>query len=223
MEEKRNTIVINLFGGPGSGKSTTAAGLFYFFKLFGLSCELCTEWIKECVYEERKEPFGNQIYTFAKQHKRLLDLENKVDFIITDSPILLSSIYGQHVYEKEQFDEFIFLQFSKFHNYNVFLQRPVTFEQVGRVHDEKASKQKDDEIWKMLKTYGILHNFIETSVYAIREILRDFYKFYVFEDVISRENKAENVKKLERLLDYVSYVDSYPIENTEGKDILNEV
>lgn len=223
MEEKRNTIVINLFGGPGSGKSTTAAGLFYFFKLFGLSCELCTEWIKECVYEERKEPFDNQIYTFAKQHKRLLDLENKVDFIITDSPILLSSIYGQHVYEKEQFDEFIFLQFSKFHNYNVFLQRPVTFEQVGRVHDEKASKQKDDEIWKMLKTYGILHNFIETSVNTISEILHDFYKYYALEDTIARENKAGNIIKLGRLLDYIRYINSYPVENIEGKETINEI
>lgn len=223
MEEKRNTIVINLFGGPGSGKSTTAAGLFYFFKLFGLSCELCTEWIKECVYEERKEPFDNQIYTFAKQHKRLLDLENKVDFIITDSPILLSSIYGQHVYEKEQFDEFIFLQFSKFHNYDVFLQRPVTFEQVGRVHDEKTSKQKDEEIRNLLKSYGITHNYIETSVNTISEILSDFYKYYVLEDTIARKDKVGNIKKLGRLLDYIRYINSYPVENIEGEETINEI
>ena len=223
MGNKRNTIVINLFGGPGSGKSTTAAGLFYFFKLFGLSCELCTEWIKECVYEERKEPFDNQIYTFAKQHKRLLDLENKVDFIITDSPILLSSIYGQNVYEKEQFDEFIFLQFSKFHNYNVFLQRPVTFEQVGRVHDEKTSKQKDGEIRNLLKSYGITHNYIETSVYTISEILSDFYKYYVLEDTIARKDKVGNIKKLGRLLDYIRYINSYPVENIEGEETINEI
>lgn len=223
MEDRRNTIVINLFGGPGSGKSTTAAGLFYFFKLFGLSCELCTEWIKECVYEERKEPFDNQIYTFAKQHKRLLDLDGKVDFIITDSPILLSSVYGQHVYEKEQFDEFVLLQFSKFHNYSVFLQRPINFEESGRVHDEKTSKQKDKEIRNLLKSYGITHNYIETSVNTISEILHDFYKYYVLEDTIARENKAGNIVKLGRLLDYIRYINSYPVENIEGEGNDNEV
>ena len=223
MEDKRNTIVINLFGGPGSGKSTTAAGLFYFFKLFGLSCELCTEWIKECVYEDRKEPFDNQIYTFAKQHKRLLDLENKVDFIITDSPILLSSVYGKMIYEKEQFDEFVLLQYMKFHNYNVFLQRPINFEESGRVHNKETSIQKDREIRNLLESYGITHNYIETSVNTISEILSDFYKYYVLEDTIVRENKVGNIRKLGRLLDYIRYITSYPVENIEGEETIDEI
>lgn len=223
MEDRRNTIVINLFGGPGSGKSTTAAGLFYFFKLFGLSCELCTEWIKECVYEGRKEPFDNQIYTFAKQHKRLLDLENKVDFIITDSPILLSSVYGQHVHEKEQFDEFVLLQYMKFHNYDVFLQRPTNFEESGRVHNKETSIQKDREIRNLLKSYGITYNYIETSVNTISEILSDFYKYYVLEDTIARENKIGNIRKLGRLLDYIRYITSYPVESIEGKETIDEI
>ena len=34
MENQFQTIVINLAGGPGSGKSTTAAGVFYELKKF---------------------------------------------------------------------------------------------------------------------------------------------------------------------------------------------
>lgn len=43
------TSVINLIGGPGSGKSTTAAGLFFRMKSMGVRCELVTEYAKELV------------------------------------------------------------------------------------------------------------------------------------------------------------------------------
>ena len=45
--------VINLFGGPGCGKSTTAADLFARMKLRGLSVELVTEYAKDVVWDEK--------------------------------------------------------------------------------------------------------------------------------------------------------------------------
>ena len=44
--------VINLFAGPGTGKSTTAAGLFYKMKSKGYMVELVTEFAKDLVYQE---------------------------------------------------------------------------------------------------------------------------------------------------------------------------
>ena len=40
------TLVINLIGGPGCGKSTIAAELFSRLKKMGVTCELVTEYIK---------------------------------------------------------------------------------------------------------------------------------------------------------------------------------
>lgn len=40
-------FVINLFGGPGAGKSTTRAGLFHLMKLHGMNCEEFLEWVKQ--------------------------------------------------------------------------------------------------------------------------------------------------------------------------------
>ena len=60
------TKVINLFGGPGAGKSTIAAGLFYNMKIAGYNVERADEWIKDKVYEGTKYPFKDQLYTFAK-------------------------------------------------------------------------------------------------------------------------------------------------------------
>ena len=41
--------VINFYGGPGVGKSTKAAGMFYKMQLAGYSVELVNEFAKECV------------------------------------------------------------------------------------------------------------------------------------------------------------------------------
>jgi len=43
--------VINLFGGPGCGKSTAAAGLFHLMKSNHMSVELVNEFAKEIVWE----------------------------------------------------------------------------------------------------------------------------------------------------------------------------
>lgn len=41
--------VINLFAGPGSGKSTTCAGVFNKLKLAGINCEMALEYAKDKV------------------------------------------------------------------------------------------------------------------------------------------------------------------------------
>lgn len=82
--------VINLLSGPGAGKSTTAAGLFYQMKLKGINVELITEYAKDMTWEERYNTLSNQLYIFAKQYSRQLRVKNKVDYIVTDSPLLLS-------------------------------------------------------------------------------------------------------------------------------------
>jgi len=80
--------VINLFGGPGSGKSTTAAGLFQKMKLKHMSVELISEYAKKLVYSNRLENMlDQQEYIFAKQNNMLHMLRDKVDFVITDSRV----------------------------------------------------------------------------------------------------------------------------------------
>lgn len=44
-----NTIVVNLFGVPGAGKSTGAAYIFYRLKINGINAELVTEFAKDKV------------------------------------------------------------------------------------------------------------------------------------------------------------------------------
>jgi hypothetical protein len=43
------TKVINLYGGPGVGKSTTAVGLFYLMRRASIKCEYTSEYVKDVV------------------------------------------------------------------------------------------------------------------------------------------------------------------------------
>src|SRR4051812_15213434 len=91
------SLVINLWGGPGCGKSTTAAGLFHRLKIHHESVELVTEYAKDLCWEGRKPPF-DALSILAEQAKRQRRLAGKVRFIITDSPLPLPIIYGDVPY-----------------------------------------------------------------------------------------------------------------------------
>ena len=62
--------VINLFGGPSTGKSTLAALLFGTLKSkYDLNCEYVNEYAKDLVYEKRNQILlKDQLYIFAKQN-----------------------------------------------------------------------------------------------------------------------------------------------------------
>lgn len=151
--------VINLYGGPGSGKSTTAAGLFHKMKKEGLNVELVTEYAKDKVWDNSVDVLLDQLYVFAKQNRKLDRLKGKVDYVITDSPILLSIYYGdkygRHSYNFECFKVLALEVYNSYDNYNVFITRTKPFKQVGRLGSEEGANQADVEIREMLGVLGV--------------------------------------------------------------------
>lgn len=131
--------VINLFGQPGAGKSTGAAYIFSQLKLRGINAELVTEFAKDKVYEETKEVFNNQIYIFGKQYFRMSRIANKVDVIITDSPLLLSSFYTSGESYDKELNNLVLKVFNSFNNFNFFIKRTKTYNPSGRFQTEDES------------------------------------------------------------------------------------
>ena len=64
-------IVINIFGAPGAGKSTTAAALFALMKLEGYKVELVTEHAKDLTYSESFKELNDQLKVFGEQNHRM--------------------------------------------------------------------------------------------------------------------------------------------------------
>lgn len=166
------TKIINLFAGPGSGKSTTAAGLFFLMKTRGYSVELIHEFAKDLTWRGRHNTLQCQPYVFGKQLERTECLLGQVEYIITDSPILLSAIYN----DEEKYPEFQFPVidiFDKYDNLNYFIQRVKPYNPVGRNQTEEQSKEIDTKIKDLLECYIIPYKCIPGNIVAPSKILKD--------------------------------------------------
>ena len=167
--------VINLFGGPGSGKSTTAAGLFYHMKMEHRNVELITEYAKDLVYSDSLNVLkNNQEYIFAEQNRRQHILEGKVDWAITDSPLLLSHYYGNERIRsnRESFFRLVGDTFHMYDNVNFFLDRPTEFTEHGRDRTLAQSIEIDDALIQILENEKAKYIRVEADDCTIITILR---------------------------------------------------
>lgn len=145
-------IVINLFAGPGSGKSTTCAGVFSQLKLAGVNCEMALEYAKDKVWEKSFHTLDNQIYVFGKQLHKLWRLKDQVDVIITDSPLLFSIHYDKT--KNKEFEALVLDQFEGFENRNYFIHRDSNYNSKGRMQTAEEAWGIDADIIAMLVKYG---------------------------------------------------------------------
>lgn len=154
-------ILINLFGAPGAGKSTGAAYIFSKLKMHGINAELVTEFAKDKVWEESKAVFNNQAYIFGKQYFKISRCADKVDVVVTDSPLLLSLVYNNDPVLGEEFNNLVRKVFNSYNSRNYYLQRTKEYNPVGRFQNEAESDQIGDEILNLLNEEGIY--FVSTT------------------------------------------------------------
>lgn len=160
----KKTIVINLFAGPGVGKSTIAAGIYYELKCKGISCELSGEVAKDKVWEDNPEALLDQPYIFGKQQHRIRRLYGKVDYVISDSPIVLSIAYSRE--GSDTFNKYILEQHNKYTCLNFYVERnnyDEGYDQLGRVENLQQSIDKDNQIIHILKENNIEYEYISGS------------------------------------------------------------
>lgn len=161
----KTKTIVNLYGGPGAGKSTVAAQLYAEMKIRGFASEMVREFIKGWVWEGRKTQPGDQLFFYANQcrEERILMLAG-VDCVITDSPLGLCNFFGQKYdpVEKEfnstlplLKDHLQMCQNMGYRVVNVFLIRKSEYDPQGRYEDEKTAKQYDREIREHLKEIGM--------------------------------------------------------------------
>ena len=152
------TYVINLYGGPCCGKSTVAAGLFYELKCKGIECEMTGEYAKDKTWDENPKILNHQPFIFGQQLHRIWRLNNKVQFIICDSPILLSIIYSKE--NSDLFERFIVEQYNKYNNINFILDRTVKYDVIGRNETEEEAIKLDNNLVHIMDKYNINYTLV---------------------------------------------------------------
>ncbi len=152
-------LVVNFAAGPGAGKSTTAAGVFYFLKLAGVRAELVDEYAKQLTYDEDFGPTGrlqDQLYVLAKQRRKLdrLARGGKVQVAVCDSPLFMGKAYNPYN-PRQWFDELADKVFGDFDNVTYFIERTKPYAQYGRSQDEVGAREKDREIREMCEHFAV--------------------------------------------------------------------
>lgn len=164
--------VINFYGGPGSGKSTLAAAFFAECKFRGMTPELSVEWVKGAQYEGRNHRDGKltkaQEYIWAKQHFQLLRLTGQVDFVITDSPVVMGLAYMSEGYIPALRDA-ILQSYDMYDNLNFFVKRTKAYIKIGREQTEEEAVQKDEQIRAILEDNDIPYIEVESHPLSASE------------------------------------------------------
>lgn len=154
--------VINLWGAPGAGKSTVAAGLFYKMKVAGYKVELVTEYAKDVVWDNRDDLLKDQLYLLAKQNRKLERLRGKVDWCITDSPVLLVLAYMPELYYSH-FNSLTYDVWNSYTNLNYLLERNHEYKRDGRMQTEEESRIIDEKILDIFSEYDQAYSVINSK------------------------------------------------------------
>lgn len=170
-------IVVNLFGGPGSGKSTMAAYIFSKLKMAGVNCELVTEFAKDKTWEHNIKALACQPYVFGKQCYRMDRCADQVDVIVTDSPLFLTTLYNYDENIEPEFTQLVLKKFNEFNNLNYFLVREKPYISAGRNQTEDQARELDSEILSKLIKMNIKYDKIKGNIESAEDIIFNVRKY----------------------------------------------
>ena len=177
--------IINIFGGPGIGKSSIAAGVTYKIKKNHISCDQPYEFPKLLAWDDNHSAIQDQLYVLANQHRGIVKSYGKVDYIVLDSPILLSLTYRNYYKATEypsslygeSFDKMVLDTFNQYDNINIVLDR------ADGVHN-------NDERYQNLEESKELDGVIENSLI---ENNIPFHKIKVDDDTVDNIIELINI------------------------------
>lgn len=157
------TTIINVYGGPGAGKSTSAAYLYYLLKVAGENVELVREYVKDWAWEGRAFGAYDEIYFLGKQVRHESMLFGKVDYIVTDAPVYMTAYYAS-IYCSKTLADGVLGEAKAFYqqvaedghqHLHIMLNRIRPYIQEGRYQNESQAHSVDDGVAVMLNNLGI--------------------------------------------------------------------
>ncbi len=157
------TAVIGYYGGPGAGKSVQALRLAAALKSKHLKADYVSEVVKQWARDGRLPVDYDQFLFFGKQLHRETSMYGKVDFVVTDAPVLLTAYYAQVFGSPRQAACFrdMYLTLMDMHkakgheHHHYFLTRTHPYDPEGRFQTEEQAKGIDVELRRYLREMGL--------------------------------------------------------------------
>ena len=165
--------ICNFYGGPGAGKSTSAAATFALLKHRKVNCELIQEFVKEAAWEKRsKKIFEAQDYLFGKQHFRLIQVQDDVDIIVTDSPLILGCAYISPDYPLPSLKNVIKEAYHCYDNLDIFLTRVTEYNPAGRNQTGEEAIELDLVVKNVLNENNINYHEVKADENAADNVVK---------------------------------------------------
>ena len=172
--------LINLFGGPGIGKSSIANGVTYKLKKKHISCNNPYEFPKRLAWDQNIPAIKDQLFVFANQPRGIAECYGKVDYIVIDSPIMFSLIYHSY-YTKgypaefygDHFKNLVVDLHKKYDNINILLERAETIHNDDeRFQNLQESLEIDKLCKKILDEHNIPYHVVKVNEKSVKNILK---------------------------------------------------
>lgn len=121
MEEegKRKTMIINVYGSLNSGKTESAISVMSDLRRRGYKCEYLPSYTRELKYDNPELLDGtleNQKKILGEQIKRMDKYIGKVDYLITEHPILENAVYLKE--NDSEYIEKLMVIYNHYSNFN---------------------------------------------------------------------------------------------------------
>ena len=176
------TRIVSFIAGPSAGKSTLAGELFGWMKRQRYNVEYVQEFAKDLTWRDAHDSLDDQLYVLGEQHHRIYTLINKVDWIITDSPLVIQLEYIDRAFSKyKDYDALedvkyglinIINYISRIHDQELFFvdRGDRKFVQEGRNQTEEESKQIDKNLLNLLDKYAYPYKIIKSLEDVLKEL-----------------------------------------------------
>lgn len=170
----KNTLLVNLYAGPGAGKSTGAAYIFAKLKMAGIDSEYVSEYAKDRVWQGDQFVLQHcQLYVTGKQCLKVARLLGKVDVIVTDSPIAIGAMYT----DEKPYQDVCLYEAKKYKNtFNIFVDRRKDYNPNGRNQTEEEARNIDQRILDFLNDNGIEYTRVDGNVAGYDQVVENIAK-----------------------------------------------
>lgn len=153
------TKVINFIGAPCSGKTTAAFEKCAELKKQGYSVYYVSEVATDFILAGKTEVLKNQNVLFKHQLARQMRALGKVDYIVTDCPLLLNIVYARfNGVSSKSFERQVRAANKKFKNEYIYLEHnPRKYSTKNRIHDESQARVIDGIVKDVLAEEDMVH------------------------------------------------------------------